>query len=467
MQVGLLSVLLFVGFQGVDPAGLLREGKFQEALRAAGVELKGHPRDAKLLTIEGIAFSQLGNDVDALKAYRSALAVSPAYLPALEGAAQIEYKTNDGKAIEHLDRLITINRKDETAHAMRGAMAARAGKCLEAVADFGLAADAISRQPDALRQYGACLFRLKRWNEAEQVFGSLLAANPGDERAAYGEASSQIEAGHFSGALATLQPFGNNGQALALSANALEALGQTPEAIEHLRRAIIADPKHESFYTQFAELCFTYKSYQAGIDVINAGLVVLPQSAKLYLARGILLVQEGNYDRADTDFTNADLLDPKEANSAEAAVLALVQANRLDEAERELDLKLKQHPRDAQLFFFKADVLGRRGDDKGSLLAAQRAVELRPSFAMAHDLLARIYQQNGDENRAIEECKAALKSDPDDETALYRWLRILHRRHKEGDASALAELTERWNQVRGKQRQSELRESRYRITTGQ
>ena len=467
MYFALFGVILLLGFQGTKPAELLRAGKFQEALDAVQTEMKAHPRDAKLLTIEAIAFSQLGNDADALKAYRSALAVSPEYLPALEGAAQIEYKTNDVGANVHLDRLIKMNSKDQTAHAMRGALAARAGQCERAAADFEAALDAIAEQPDAIRQYGVCLFRLKRWDSAERVFASLLAANPRDKRAAYGVASAQIEAGRFADAVAILRPFTNDAQALALSANALEALGRTPEAIADLRSAIVADPKRESSYTQFAELCFTYRSYQAGIDVINAGLTVLPQSAKLYLARGILLVQQGNYEAADADFAKADLLDPREASSADAAVLALVQANRLDEARHELDLKLKQHPRDAQLFFFKADVLSRAGDNKQSMSAAREAIALQPDFGMAHDLLARLYQLNGDEDKAIAECRAALKSNPDDETALYRWLRILRGRHKESDASAIEQLNERWNAARQRQKDSDQRESRYRISTSQ
>jgi tetratricopeptide (TPR) repeat protein len=178
-----------------------------------------------------------------------------------------------------------------------------------------------------------------------------------------------------------------------------------------------------------------------------------------------LRVQQGNYDAADADFAAAERLDPKEASGADAAVLALVQANHLDEAERVLAQKLNQHPRDAELYFFQADVLNRQGDAHGSMAAAQRAVALRPDFVMAHDLLARLYQEAGDVAKAVQECQAALKSDPEDETALYRWLRILSARHQAGDASAIESLTDRWNKTRQKLKEEDLRESRYRIFT--
>ena len=467
MWIRAVSLALGLAFQTTDPAALLREGKFHEALSAVRQELSTHPGDARFLTMQGIALAQLGDEAGALQSYRRALAAAPEYLPALEGAAQIEYKTNDAQAIAHLDRLIEINANDETAHAMRGAMEARVGKCAQAVDDFAAASEAIGQQLVALREYGACLFRLKRWNDAERTFGRLLAADPQDRRAAYGVAASLIEARRFEEAISALNPFVKDAQALALSANALEALGRTPEAIADLRSAIVADPRRESFYTEFADLCFTYKSYQAGIDVINAGLTQLPQSAKLYLARGILRVQQGNYDAADADFAKAERLDPKETSGADAAVLALVQANHLDEAEQALDQKLRRHPRDAELYFFKADVLNRKGDSQSSMAAAKQAVALRPDFAMAHDLLASLYQQTGDEKKAITECQAALRTNPEDETALYRWLRILSAGHQANDVSAISSLRDRWNKAREKQKEEDLRESRYRISTSQ
>lgn len=463
------SALLLLWLAGLmeDPAGLLRAGEFERALGVVDSQLKAEPGNARLLTMRGIALGQLGRETDALNAYRKALAHSPDYLPALEGAAQIEYKTGSADAVVHLSRLIKLNARDETAHAMRGALAARAGRCEQAVEDFASAPDELGKQPEAQRQYGTCLFRLRRWGDAEKAFGVLLQADPRDRRAAYGLASAQMQAGKFEEAVKTLQAFADDAQALALAAHALEAMGRTPEAIASLRSAIVADPRRESFYTQFAEFCFTYKSYQAGVDVIGAGLTQLPASAKLYLARGILLVQQGNYDAADKDFATADKLDPREASSADAETLALIQANRLDEARGLLDEKIKQHPRDAQLHFFQADVLSRLNDNKGSMATVKQAIALRADFPMAHDLLARLYLQNGDEERAIRECQAALKSDPQDETALYRWLRILNARHRESDAGAIAEVTERWKQAREKQKEADVRESRYRIFTNQ
>ena len=46
-------------------------------------------------------------------------------------------------------------------------------------------------------------------------------------------------------------------------------------------------------YVDFASLCVTHRSCDAGITMIDAGLGHAPQSAALYLARGVLDVQGG------------------------------------------------------------------------------------------------------------------------------------------------------------------------------
>lgn len=467
MRPVLLTIMTCLAIRAgqTTPAELLRTGQFREALAAIQADLKSRPNDPRLLSMQGIVLAQLGNEAAALQSYRSALVASPDYLAALEGAAQIEYKNDDSEAGTHLDRLLALNPNDATAHAMRATLEFRSGQCEQSVTDFAAAAEVIEKQPDALRQFGGCLFHLGHFSDSEKVFAKLLAAHPDDLRAAYGAAASQLETGHFEAAVGTLKPFSSDPTALALSASALEKLGRIPEAVADLRSALLAEPTRESLYTQFTELCFTYKSFQAGIDVINAGLTQLPRSSRLYVLRGVLLVQQGNYELADQDFAKAETLNPNEPTSADAAILSLVQANKLDEAELALNQKLQQHPRDPQLIYFLADVLGRKGDSAGSMVAARKAVALRPDFPLAHDLLARLYLQTGDVDGAIAECKAALKTDPQDEAALYRWLRILKARHADSDATLITDLSKRWAQAKQNQKDDELRQSQFRIIT--
>ena len=76
----------------------LRAGEFAQALQLSDSALKTSPTNATLWTIKGIALSRLGREKEALVAYNHALSISPQYVAALEGAAELEYKAGSGRA---------------------------------------------------------------------------------------------------------------------------------------------------------------------------------------------------------------------------------------------------------------------------------------------------------------------------------------------------------------------------------
>ena len=68
---------------------------------------------------------------------------------------------------------------------MLGALAWKQSDCAAAVEHFSQARAAIASQPDALREFGACLMKMKRPEEAARVFRQLVALRPQDRRACY------------------------------------------------------------------------------------------------------------------------------------------------------------------------------------------------------------------------------------------------------------------------------------------
>ena len=95
----------------------LRANHPDEALQLARQALQKTPRNAQLLTLEGLAFKALGQPDKALSAFRQALRIDPNYLAALEGAAQIEYAAAEQQAIPDLDHLLVLRPGEPTAHA--------------------------------------------------------------------------------------------------------------------------------------------------------------------------------------------------------------------------------------------------------------------------------------------------------------------------------------------------------------
>ena len=454
----------------------LRAKHFQEALEQARSALGRSPKDERILVLESVALTGLGNDREALVVLKKALTTAPDYVPAIEAAAQIEYRQGKPEAAGHLRRLLELRPDEPTAHAMLGALAWKQSDCASAVQHFSHAKAAIAAQPDALREFGACLMKTKRSEEAADVYRQLAALRPDDRSAVYALAVSLMAGSRFREAVAALEPLTKeespDAMALELTSSAHESLGETPQAVAALRRAVLADPRNVNLYLDFAALAFTHQSFQVGIDMINAGLTQIGDSGSMYLARGVLYVQLAEYEKADRDFDQAERLDPNRALGSVARGLSQIQQNNLDQALVTVRSQLKTNPKDAFLHYVLAELLSRQGAQAGSpefqraVASAQEAVRLKPDFVLARDVLSRLYLQSGEVEKAIEQCRLALRDDPMDEMALYRLIRALQSSARADRAAEVQTLLKRFAAVREEGRKRQIQETQYRLVEG-
>jgi tetratricopeptide (TPR) repeat protein len=452
----------------------LQAGQFDQALAYLQPALAQSPKNVQLWTLQGIAFSGKGEKKDALAAFRCALEILPDYLPALEGAAQIEYEDNGSDAAALLEHILKLRPDDLTSHAMLAVIAYRRGDCATAVAHFEQSGSVLDSQPGALQQYGACLVTLKENEEAITVFQRALAQSAADVRARCRLASVQMIAQHPKDAIATLEPLLQAGTAnadvLELAAAAFEADEDTPEAVRVLRQAIVSDPHDVDLYVDFATLCLDHQSFQVGVDMIDTGLDVEPKAAPLYVARGILYVQLAQYDKAEADFEKADMLDPRQSFGSAAEGLAALQENDPDRALISVRRKLAQKPNDPFLLDSEAELLAQSGPEPGgakfrrAVDSAEKAVALRPSLGTARDLLAKLYLQSGENQAAIEQSRKALDIDPKDQTALYHLIQALR---KDGQDAEVPDLLKRLAALRMEGTKEENERNRYKLVEEQ
>ena len=92
----------------------LRARDYDKAVELTREALKASPNDPQIWTLQGIALSRKGDTSGALAAYRRALTLSPDYIPALEGAAQLQYQAGSRDAVPLLTHLLQLRPDDPT-----------------------------------------------------------------------------------------------------------------------------------------------------------------------------------------------------------------------------------------------------------------------------------------------------------------------------------------------------------------
>jgi tetratricopeptide (TPR) repeat protein len=448
----------------------LRAGEFDEAVELTRAALRASPDSAQLWTFQGIAFGGKGDSKQALAAFQEALKIAPDSVAALAGAAQIQYEADSSEAIPLLNRLVELRPGNPTAHAMLAVLEYRDGDCAAAVPHFDRAGELLDSELDALHAYATCLVRLERLDDATAVLQRALALRPNDPRERHVLASLQLMAEKPQAALATLRPLldaaNPTADTLQLASSAFEDAGDTPHAVSTLRRALLLDPRNVSLYLDFANISFAHESFQVGIDVISEGMLVQPRAAQLYVARGVLYVQLAQYEKAEADFEKAYDLDPSQSLSTAAQGLAAVQANDLDHALTVIQSKLERKPDDPLLLYLQADVLSQGGAAVGTsefelaMRSAKRAVSLQPTLGAARGVLAKLYMQAGQYPEAVEECRQALKSDPNDRAVVYRLIQALR---KTGQKEEIPDLLKRFADLREQATQEERERYRYKL----
>lgn len=448
--------------------GALRGKNFDQALRQSGAAIKQYPRDYRLWTLRGMAFAGSKRTAPALAAYQHALVLAPTYLPALEGAAEIEYQQGSKHAKPLLLRVLALRPDDQTSHAMLAVLAYKAGQCGEAVPHFQQAGTLLEAQPLLLTELASCLTALNRDEEAIPVLQHALTLEPTHQSARYNLALAQWNASHTQDAITTLIPLieanSNDEDVLTLAADIYESNNDTPRAVELLRQAILANPKKVSAYLQFSTLSYNHASLQVGIDMLNAGLTQLPHEPRLYLARAVLNSEKGNLSQAMEDFETVNQLDPNLSLAGVAEGLARSEQHKSKEALASFRAAAKAHPHDAFTQYLLAEALSEQEIEPNSseyaeaIVAATRAVTLDPKMASALNLLSTLSLRDGHIQRAIDYSRKALAIDPNDQQALYHLMLALRKTDRKDEVSAVLKRL-----IAARNAQSTIQKKRYKL----
>lgn len=423
----------------------MQQRNFSAALASADNALKAAPHNCRWLTVKGMAQDNLGQRQEALTSFQKAVSYCPKFLPALEGMAQVQYAQHSPQTAQTLETILSLRPEDETTHAMLAVLDWQKGDCQHAVEHFAKGGRQVEANPAAQIEYGFCLLETGNTQDAENIFQHLMEqSNSPQDRLRFAYAAWKNK--DHARALDALSPLTSatppDAMALRLGAQIAEDKGDTPDAVKWLREAILADPKNPDSYLIFAGISFTHQSYQVGIDMLNAGLTQLPKDARLYLARGVLLVQVSQFDRAIADFESAHRLDPNMSLAEDALGMMQSQKHQTTAALETFHQQAMQHKDDALLQYLYAEALSQQDNTSQeqtaeAIAALKRAISIEPDYRPAHDLLSVLYLRSNDLPSAINHAEKALKLDPNDDTAVYQELMAYRRLGKKEQVDAL------------------------------
>ncbi len=481
LRAAVAAGLLAIGLMPVDAqvapphdvtaiAALLKQGLHAPALEAIDAALVQAPGDVRLWTLRGLALGGLKRSTEALAAYHKALDLDPQSMAALQGAAEIEYRTRRPEARRTIERIVALDPANAVGHAMLGALAFERRDCGAAVAFFERSGTEIDRNPAALDQFAHCLYVVGRYSEAAAMFDRHRTLAPGDQGSRIGAALALQAAGRYSEALERIEMLARGPGAAApvidLAADLYDSLDRVPEAVDLLRGAMARTPDEESHYVTLGSICLKRESYDLAREIIDVGLRRLPQSAPLHGMRGVVHAQLGNLDGATADFEAAARLRPDRPLGGVGRSLALQQTGQLEESIVALRQEAARHPDDAPTLFLLAQALIRGGLSQGSPAAREaetalrRAVQEAPGFGEAHAELGKLYLKIGDPASAVTHLRKAIALTPTDRTATYSLLLALRQAGRDDETP---EVAARLRDLMAQERDDEVKRNRLRL----
>jgi tetratricopeptide (TPR) repeat protein len=455
-------LLSLFAFAGQDQQSKAEAQKLLEQIESG---LKQQPSNPRLLAARGVALERLNRDREALQSFEESLAISPKFLVALEGAAEITYRTHDPKVSNYLSRILQQDPQNTAAHGMAGALAFEEHDCPAANGHFAAAESALSDNPLALAQWGECLLAVDEPHLATKQLEESLRLRPRDERVRYNFALALHLDHRDEESLEIAKTLGADSDVLNLLGSIYASQDKVPEAIAVFRRATELDSKNEQNYIDLASLCLDHQSFDVAADVVNVGIANIPDSAALYTLRGAIAAQTSKLEQSAADFEQANRLKPDASYGDVGLSLLLGQQSQLDEAIAVIRSRIKSAPSDAKLNFLLADLLMRKPDDPQTGQDEARrllttAVRLQPDMAKAHAALGKLLLKSGQAEEAISELKLALEKEPNDRVALNQYVLALTRLYRTAEAKAAAE---RLRDVLSEDRRAEVRKNRIRI----
>ncbi|MFO0892368.1 MAG: tetratricopeptide repeat protein [Isosphaeraceae bacterium] len=194
---------------------------------------------------------------------------------------------------------------------------------------------------------------------------------------------------------------------------ALNAAGRPDEALAADEQAIRLKPDYAGAHNNRGTALLNQGKLDAAIAAFREAIRLKPDYFLAHYNLAKALFENGAPAEAVEIARKAVRLRPTDASAQHNLGTILSGTAALDEAEAAFREAIRLRPEDPTGHNGLGTLLcNRRGDLEGAVKCFRRAIELDPTFALAHENLGNAHYRKGDLNRAADEYRLAIRMDP-------------------------------------------------------
>jgi tetratricopeptide (TPR) repeat protein len=174
----------------------------------------------------------------------------------------------------------------------------------------------------------------------------------------------------------------------------LVARGEPQAALEHYRKAVAWDPASAPIRRDLAVLYGLLNQNHQTLEQLREAVRLEPREAEYHFSLALALNEAGDLEKAIAELQQATRLNPRHADAWRNLGLARAAQEDLAGALQALERAEGLEPGDPRIPYARATVLARLDRVAEARAAAARALQLRPDYAQAQELMQRLAAQN-------------------------------------------------------------------------
>lgn len=191
------------------------------------------------------------------------------------------------------------------------------------------------------------------------------------------------------------------------------ATGDLDKAIPLLRKLSEREPDNLSVLLALAQVAANLKQWAIMTETLQKAYLIDDKNAQIYYLEAVACHGQGDEVTAEADLTRALQLDSSLGAAYRLRADVLMAQNRPDEAEKDLDLLLKNHAEADELWVAKGDACRAQHKTSEAAEAYKHAREANPFNQTSVLRLSSLLSENGQTQQAIETLTQAIEEQPD------------------------------------------------------